>query len=140
MRSGVCKSSSASSISRRQICACGDEVALMKSSTTKNPGRMFLRCPNWDFLQKQITCNYFRWADDEIMDTKGRTDELQCYVQEIKDLKKKLAKLKRKLSGERFKFKATVCLMTISMVITIIVCMWVMMNSEGVRKRILDQN
>ncbi|KAJ1412280.1 hypothetical protein SESBI_20544 [Sesbania bispinosa] len=48
MRSGVCKSSSSSSISRRQICACGDEVALIKSSTTKNPGRMFLRCPNCD--------------------------------------------------------------------------------------------
>ncbi|KAJ1399982.1 Zinc finger, GRF-type [Sesbania bispinosa] len=137
MRSGVCKSSSSSSISRRQICACGDEVTLLKSTTTKNPGRMFLRCPNWG---KQMTCNYFRWIDDEIMDNKGRIDELQCYVQESEDLKKKLAKLKRKLSGERLKFKATVCLMTISMVITIIVCMWAVMNSEGVRKRTVVQN
>ncbi|KAJ1426172.1 Zinc finger, GRF-type [Sesbania bispinosa] len=137
MRSGVCKSSSSSAISRRQICAWGDEVALLKSSTKKNPGRMFLRCPNWG---KQMTCNYFRWADDEIMDNKGRIDELQCYVEEIEDLKKKLAKLKRKLSGERFKVKASVCLMTISMVITIIVCMWAVMNSGGVRKRTVVQN
>ncbi|KAJ1419972.1 hypothetical protein SESBI_14719 [Sesbania bispinosa] len=73
MRSGVYKSSSSSSISRGQICACGDEVALLKSTTTKNPGRMFLRCPNWG-------------VNDEIMDNKGRIDELQCYVQEIEDL------------------------------------------------------
>ncbi|KAJ1393916.1 hypothetical protein SESBI_34593 [Sesbania bispinosa] len=88
-----------------------------------------------------MTCNYFRWADDEIMDNKGRIDELQCYVEEIEDLKKKkLAKLKRKLSGERFKVKASVCLMAISMVITIIVCMWAVMNSGGVRKRTVVQN
>ncbi|KAJ1380074.1 hypothetical protein SESBI_46331 [Sesbania bispinosa] len=88
-----------------------------------------------------MTCNYFHWAGDEMFETSVRIDKLQSYVQEIEVLeKKKLAKLKRKLNGERIKFKAAVCLMSISMVITIIVCMWVVMNSEGVRKRMLGQN
>ncbi|KAJ1439959.1 hypothetical protein SESBI_02184 [Sesbania bispinosa] len=43
MRSGVCKSSSSSSISRRQICSCGAEVALLMSRSAKNPDRMFWR-------------------------------------------------------------------------------------------------
>ncbi|KAJ1421162.1 Zinc finger, GRF-type [Sesbania bispinosa] len=59
-RSTSCKSSSSSSTARRMLCSCGEEVTLLKSKSAKNPGRMFWRCPNWN---KQMTCNFFRWAD-----------------------------------------------------------------------------
>ncbi|KAJ1425924.1 hypothetical protein SESBI_10650 [Sesbania bispinosa] len=71
-RSSTTKSSSSSSISRRSSCACGDELILMKSNSTRNPGRMFWRCRNWDCiydyldLQKEVTYNFFRWADDSV--------------------------------------------------------------------------
>ncbi|KAJ1382044.1 Zinc finger, GRF-type [Sesbania bispinosa] len=64
-RVGATKSSSASSMSRSKVCGCGDELIRIKSRTLNNPGRMFWRCRNWD---KVDGCNYFRWADDEIVE------------------------------------------------------------------------
>ncbi|KAJ1397535.1 hypothetical protein SESBI_31783 [Sesbania bispinosa] len=40
-RSGSCRSSSSSSIARRMLCSCGEEVVLLKSKSVNNLGRMF---------------------------------------------------------------------------------------------------
>ncbi|KAJ1421259.1 hypothetical protein SESBI_13846 [Sesbania bispinosa] len=47
-RDAAFRSPSSSSISRRSYYACGNELALMKSRSIKNQGRMFWRFPNWD--------------------------------------------------------------------------------------------
>ncbi|KAJ1414944.1 Zinc finger, GRF-type [Sesbania bispinosa] len=85
-RSAACKSSSSSSIARRSYCACGEEVTLLKSNSVKNLGRMFWRCPNWD---KEKNCGYFRWADDEASEQRGRLDDIEFIGQEQEQLKRK---------------------------------------------------
>ncbi|KAJ1418410.1 Zinc finger, GRF-type [Sesbania bispinosa] len=41
------KSFSSHSVSGRRLCRCGDEIVTLTSGSAKNPGRKFLRCPNW---------------------------------------------------------------------------------------------
>jgi len=31
----------------RKVCGCGDQLLLLKATTTKNNGRFFFRCRNW---------------------------------------------------------------------------------------------
>ncbi|KAJ1383954.1 Zinc finger, GRF-type [Sesbania bispinosa] len=137
-RNSICRSSSSSSSRRHRCCSCGDELALLRSKSIKNSCRMFWRCPNWDI---EVTCNYFHWVGDEMLDQSRRfeqsvrIDELQCYVQEIEDLKRKFAKLQKKLSGERTRFKEALCFLMFSMLMTMIVCVMAVMIFEGVRKR-----
>ncbi|RYR66499.1 hypothetical protein Ahy_A03g012506 [Arachis hypogaea] len=57
----------ASSISKRVHdrkfngrCYCGLGVTLLQSGTVMNPGRWFVRCPNW----KNSDCNFFEWVDE----------------------------------------------------------------------------
>ncbi|KAJ1391738.1 Zinc finger, GRF-type [Sesbania bispinosa] len=120
---------SSSSISRRQVCRCGDEVKLLKSNSSRNPGRMFWRCPNWD---KELTCNYFRWADDD-SEQNCRFDELQHYEQVIDEMKLKIAKLQRKLAGERTKMKAAICFVVMSVIMSLSVCILAVLNCQGMR-------
>ncbi|KAJ1390288.1 hypothetical protein SESBI_37591 [Sesbania bispinosa] len=68
-RCSATKSSSSSSISRRSSCACGDELILRKSNSTRNPGRMLLEV-------SQLGCRkslpvIFRWADDSVTEAMG---------------------------------------------------------------------
>ncbi|RYR25914.1 hypothetical protein Ahy_B02g059948 [Arachis hypogaea] len=58
---------SESSISRRVHdrkfngrCFCGLGVTLLQSRTAMNPGRWFVRCPNW----KNSDCNFIAWVDE----------------------------------------------------------------------------
>ncbi|RYQ91606.1 hypothetical protein Ahy_B09g097564 [Arachis hypogaea] len=58
---------SGSSISKRAQdrkfngrCLCGLGVTLLQSGTAMNPGRWFVRCPNW----KSSDCNFFAWVDE----------------------------------------------------------------------------
>ncbi|KAJ1440397.1 hypothetical protein SESBI_01969 [Sesbania bispinosa] len=44
----VSKCSSSSSISRRNVCGCGERTMLFTSNTVFNPGWTFWRCPNWN--------------------------------------------------------------------------------------------
>ncbi|KAJ1377975.1 Zinc finger, GRF-type [Sesbania bispinosa] len=120
-RNTGCKSSSSSTISRPVLCACGEEVALLRSNSAKNLGRLFWRCRNWD---KVYTCNYFSWADDENCEQSGRLVDFTASHKEIEDLKKKVLKLQIKLSVERMKVKATGCFVILIMVMTIVVCCW----------------
>ncbi|RYR28176.1 hypothetical protein Ahy_B01g052294 [Arachis hypogaea] len=41
-------------------CFCGLGVTLLQSGTAMNPGRWFVRCPNW----KNSDCNFFAWVDE----------------------------------------------------------------------------
>ncbi|RYQ86379.1 uncharacterized protein LOC107621272 [Arachis ipaensis] len=41
-------------------CFCGLGVTLLQSGTAMNPGRWFVRCPNW----KNSDCNFFVWVDE----------------------------------------------------------------------------
>ncbi|KAJ1377118.1 Zinc finger, GRF-type, partial [Sesbania bispinosa] len=42
-------SRSSSSLSRpRKSCRCGEQLLLLTSKTSNNPGRPFWRCRNWD--------------------------------------------------------------------------------------------
>ncbi|KAJ1422913.1 Zinc finger, GRF-type [Sesbania bispinosa] len=54
---------SSSSNSGSKTCACGDTLLLLTSSSSKNPGRKFFRCPNW---KKENSCDYFQWLDDQL--------------------------------------------------------------------------
>ncbi|KAJ1390500.1 Zinc finger, GRF-type [Sesbania bispinosa] len=86
-----CKSSSSSSFARRVLCDCGEEVALLQSKSTKNTGRMFWRCPNWN---RQMTCNFFKWADGVVCDMQHpRFEDSHFYEDEIEGLKRKVTKL-----------------------------------------------
>ncbi|MED6224720.1 hypothetical protein PIB30_086814 [Stylosanthes scabra] len=40
-------------------CFRGEIVSLLKSGTSSNPGRWFIRCPMW----KTGDCKYFAWVD-----------------------------------------------------------------------------
>ncbi|KAJ1434384.1 Zinc finger, GRF-type [Sesbania bispinosa] len=87
-RSASCRSSSSSSIARRMLFSCGEEVALLKSKSVNNPGRIFWICPNWN---KQINCSFFRWADGEMADMQQpNIEDWQLYEEEIEELKRKV--------------------------------------------------
>ncbi|KAJ1419528.1 Zinc finger, GRF-type [Sesbania bispinosa] len=128
-RTGSSKCSSSSSTSRRLLCGCGEEVCLLRSNSDKNPGRFFWRCRNWD---KEMTCNYFRWADHEKTEKSSSLDEAEASVQrEANELKKKVMKLQRKLWVERLKVKAAICVVILSIVMTIAVCVTAGLNCKG---------
>ncbi|KAJ1427364.1 Zinc finger, GRF-type [Sesbania bispinosa] len=92
-RCSASKSSSSSSIYRRMVCACGDELLIMKLKSARNPGRMFWRCHNWD----EMTCNFFRWVDDDATEQGVITDERQLLEHEREELKRKIVKLQMRL-------------------------------------------
>ncbi|KAJ1443674.1 hypothetical protein SESBI_00268 [Sesbania bispinosa] len=81
--------SSSSFCSRRNVCDCGDDVVLMTLKTVSNPGKKFWRYLNWN------------WADEETVERGRNYEDVEGYKLEIMELKRKLAKVQRKLSGER---------------------------------------
>ncbi|KAJ1395012.1 Zinc finger, GRF-type [Sesbania bispinosa] len=130
-RSSTTKSSSSSSISRRSSCACGVEVVLMKSNTAANPGRMFWRCRNWD---KEVSCKFFRWADGSVSEQLVSIEEWQVMVHEHEEQKRKIHKLQKKLSSEKWKVKVAVCSVFCCIGLTSMVCMLAMVKCVGGRK------
>ncbi|KAJ1393610.1 Zinc finger, GRF-type [Sesbania bispinosa] len=54
------KIDTSSSSSRRRMCECGLAPLVLTSNSLKNPGRRFLRCPNWKNTQNR----FFQWVDD----------------------------------------------------------------------------
>ncbi|KAJ1383884.1 Zinc finger, GRF-type [Sesbania bispinosa] len=94
----VSKCSSSSSISRCNVCDYGERNLLMTSKTGYNLGRTFWRCPNWN---KKASCDYFEWADEEVIQQPRNVENLGCNAQEVADMKKKIAKPQRKISDER---------------------------------------
>ncbi|KAJ1437339.1 hypothetical protein SESBI_03666 [Sesbania bispinosa] len=46
-RPSCSNSSASSSHCRAKTCNCGDELLLLTSKTSSNPGRVFWRCRNW---------------------------------------------------------------------------------------------
>ncbi|KAJ1426837.1 hypothetical protein SESBI_10091 [Sesbania bispinosa] len=124
-RNGTSKCSSSSSTSRRLLCSCGEEVCLLRSHSIKNLGRF----RNWD---KEFTINFFRWADDEMTEKSGRLDESEAlFPNEAEDLKRKVIKLQRKLMVERLKVKAAICVVILSIVMTIAICVFDGLNCKG---------
>ncbi|KAJ1380373.1 Zinc finger, GRF-type [Sesbania bispinosa] len=94
----VSKCSSSSSFSRLNVCGCGERTVLFTSKTAFNRGQTFWRCPNWN---KKWSCDYFEWADEEVLQHPGNVEDWGCNAQEVADMKKKIAKLQRKISEER---------------------------------------
>ncbi|KAJ1384878.1 hypothetical protein SESBI_42141 [Sesbania bispinosa] len=105
-RTGASKCSSSSSTSRRLLCGCDEE--------------------------KEITCNYFRWADDEKTEKSSSLDEAEAsFPKEADEWKKKVMKLQRKLRVERLKVNAAICVVILSIVMTIAVCVTAGLNCKG---------
>ncbi|KAJ1431326.1 hypothetical protein SESBI_07178 [Sesbania bispinosa] len=88
----ACSSASSShSVPRGLKCACGKEVVLLMSNTPANPGRLFLRCRNW------------AWLDEDDTMSDGNLEATQMMQREMDILKRKNEKLKKKLASERWK-------------------------------------
>ncbi|KAJ1396467.1 hypothetical protein SESBI_32570 [Sesbania bispinosa] len=120
-RTTSCKSSSSSSIARRTLCDCGEEVALLKSKSTKNPGRMFWRCPNWN-------------ADGGVCELQQpKFEECRVYEDEIEELKRKVTKLRKKLTDERVKVKAALACIILLLVIAVGLSVFAVLNFEGMK-------
>ncbi|KAJ1418595.1 Zinc finger, GRF-type [Sesbania bispinosa] len=96
------KSSASSSHSKAKTCKCGYELLLLTSNTSKNPGRVFWRCRNWG---RNNSCNYFRWADEEVTEDEGKDESLLYYDNQVEDVMRKNQKLQKKLRTERAKAK-----------------------------------
>ncbi|KAJ1389044.1 Zinc finger, GRF-type [Sesbania bispinosa] len=132
-RSAACKSSSSSSIARRHYCACGEEVTLLKSNSVRNPGRIFWRCPNWD---KEKNCGYFRWADDEASEQRGRLDDMEFIGQEQEQLKRKIGKLQLKLTVERRKVMVAECCVILCVAVNLVGLLLCIVKCDRVRKNV----
>ena len=53
---------------KRKECYCGYDVTVQRGWTTKNPGRRFVACPDYDVHNNSRGCNYFKWVDNEQTD------------------------------------------------------------------------
>ncbi|KAJ1376579.1 Zinc finger, GRF-type [Sesbania bispinosa] len=99
------KSFSSHSVSGRRLCLCGDEIVTLISGTGKNPGRKFLRCPNW---KNPSSCNFFQWIDEDFRGGEGECrggGKCNCCEIVIERMTKKICKMKRKMEEERKKVK-----------------------------------
>ncbi|KAJ1399382.1 hypothetical protein SESBI_30316 [Sesbania bispinosa] len=77
------------------------------------------------------------WVDGEMVDLQhSRFEDCHYYEEEIEELKRKVTKLRRKLAHERFKVKATVACLIFTLVITVGVSVYAMMNFEGMKKSV----
>ena len=56
-------SSSSTNVVINSTCDCGLKPILLTSSTKRNLGRKFLRCPK--YKMKNERCDYFLWVDCE---------------------------------------------------------------------------
>ncbi|KAJ1424437.1 Zinc finger, GRF-type [Sesbania bispinosa] len=128
-RYGASKSSSASSISRSKVCGCGEELICIKSKTVNNPGRMFWRCHNWN---KDDGCNYFRWADDDIVEQSVKGVGGQSQEQELEVLRKKIGKLHKKLGAERCRVQFCGYVVFFMLAVTCGACVFASMKCGGV--------
>ncbi|KAJ1389233.1 hypothetical protein SESBI_38445 [Sesbania bispinosa] len=132
-RCSASKSSSSSSICRRMVCACGDELNLMKSKSVRTPGKMFLRCRNWD---KEMTYNFFRWVDNDATEQGVITEERQLLEHEREELKRKIVKLQIKLKWEKRKVIVAVWCLILCIGLTFMVCVLAMVKCDLVRKSV----
>ncbi|KAJ1405015.1 putative mechanosensitive ion channel MscS, LSM domain protein [Sesbania bispinosa] len=106
-----CKSSSSSSIARRMLCDCGEE--------------------------RQMTCNFFKWADGVVCDMQQpRFEDCHFYKDEIEELKRKVTKLRKKLGYERVKLKDAFACIILLLVIAVGVSVYAVVNFEGMCKRV----
>ncbi|KAJ1404155.1 Zinc finger, GRF-type [Sesbania bispinosa] len=80
--------------SRHSSCDCCEELILMTSKMVTNPGKKFWRCPNWN---KNMSCEFFRWAEEECIDRASCLEDLKDFKVENTQLKKKVAKLQKKV-------------------------------------------
>ncbi|KAJ1388546.1 Zinc finger, GRF-type [Sesbania bispinosa] len=88
-----------SSSSRHKHCGCGESLLLFTSSSAKNPGRKFLRCPNWN---KNNTCKFFAWLDEENAVTQPSNHPCsQCSEMAIEAFKSKIATLQATVDNQR---------------------------------------
>ncbi|KAJ1412919.1 Zinc finger, GRF-type [Sesbania bispinosa] len=118
----VSKCSSSSSFSRRKVCGCGERTVLFTSNTPINPGRTFWRCPNW---KKKGSCDFFEWTDEEVLQQAGNVEDCGCNAQEVAEMKKKIAKLQRKINEERKMKKFLIGALVLSWGMTIGFCVFV---------------
>ncbi|KAJ1394867.1 type VI secretion system baseplate subunit TssE [Sesbania bispinosa] len=63
-------------------------------------------------------------------------EDWQYYEEEIDELERKVTKLRRKLADERFKVKAAVACVIFTLVITLGVSVFAMLNFEGMKKSV----
>ncbi|KAG2399212.1 uncharacterized protein HKW66_Vig0083060 [Vigna angularis] len=117
------------------IWGYGQRLLLLKATTLKNKGRLFLRCSNWT---SNSNCNYFECVDEgeseieatlqrkteevEVCLEKEKVEEVEvCLEKEnvVLDLRKKNKKLKRKLEQERKYGKIMLLLFVLSWALTI---------------------
>ncbi|KAJ1434382.1 DUF3630 domain-containing protein [Sesbania bispinosa] len=63
-------------------------------------------------------------------------EDWQLYEEEIEELKRKVSKLRKKLADERWKVKAAVACIILTLLITLGVSVFIGMNFEGMRKRV----
>ncbi|KAJ1425370.1 Zinc finger, GRF-type [Sesbania bispinosa] len=109
--------SSSSSSHPVRACRCGEQLLMLTSKTSNNLGRAFWRCRNW--VDRKNSCNYFRWADEEILEKDA--EEEFCYVtdQVAEKYKRKMEKIQKKLASEKGKGRFLVGVLFISWVVTV---------------------
>ncbi|KAL7603408.1 uncharacterized protein At4g04775 [Lactuca sativa] len=57
-------SSFSTSSYKNVLCKCGEHPKIWTSTTKKNPGRHFIRCPN--SLDSSKDCKFFVWVDEDL--------------------------------------------------------------------------
>ncbi|KAJ1399177.1 hypothetical protein SESBI_30552 [Sesbania bispinosa] len=96
----------------------GSSVCSVRSSpsSSRNPQRIWGEC----------------FGDAPI----GMFEDWQYYEEEIEELKRKVTKLRRKLADERCKVNAAVACVIFTLVITLGVFVFAMLNFEGMKKSV----
>ncbi|KAJ1409097.1 Zinc finger, GRF-type [Sesbania bispinosa] len=107
---------SSASSSRNRLCACGDNVLVLTSTRKNNPGRRFWRCPNWN---KQETCNYFKWVDEDNTVTDRSPPPCTVYSEQPINMSFKIRKLQVKLDNERKKANLAIGLLLLTSIFAI---------------------
>ncbi|KAJ1376090.1 Zinc finger, GRF-type [Sesbania bispinosa] len=86
------RASSSTFSSRYRLCGCGDTMLLLTTTSAKNPGRKFWRCPNWN---RKDTCNYFEWLEEEVDGADATSHHcVHCSDMVLRSWTLKIAKLK----------------------------------------------
>ncbi|KAM7516498.1 hypothetical protein LguiA_006081 [Lonicera macranthoides] len=117
--------SSSHSINSQLSCYCGSPSVTKISRTKKNPGRIFIGCPNY----KDQPCKFFKWANqlndtteeelkNEHMKNKDLIKMIEDEHKQNRELRMKHNELEKKYKKLEFKVK---------MLMVLIVCLVIVM-------------
>ncbi|KAJ1418266.1 Zinc finger, GRF-type [Sesbania bispinosa] len=99
-----------------RLCKCGEQLLLLTSKTSNNPGRVFWRCRNW---ARKNSCNFFRWADEELSQEAAQEGCTYFPDQLAEEYKRKMMKYQKKLGAERAKGKCLMLSLFVSWVVIV---------------------